>query len=46
MVDFHTPGGVDRDGWQYAVNLHVQITSLNIRLIILTSVINYDFINW
>lgn len=20
MVDFHTPGGVDRDGWQYAVD--------------------------
>lgn len=19
IVDFHTPGGVDRDGWQYAV---------------------------
>lgn len=20
MVDFHTPGGVDRDGWQYAID--------------------------
>lgn len=20
LVDFHTPGGVDRDGWQYAVD--------------------------
>lgn len=19
IVDFHTPGGVDRDGWQYAI---------------------------
>lgn len=19
-MDFHTPGGVDRDGWQYAVD--------------------------
>lgn len=20
MIDYHTPGGVDRDGWQYAVD--------------------------
>ena len=20
MVDYHTPGGVDKDGWQYAVD--------------------------
>lgn len=20
MIDYHTPGGVDRDGWQYAID--------------------------
>lgn len=24
IVDFHTPGGVDRDGWQYATDFPAQ----------------------